>query len=373
MPLVPRRLDDFNEVDDDDDFEIKIRYDKGALGRRGRLLGSNIEGSLDVRIVCDGATTPSQQPSADGEKKDDPALKVQGAVVSFAPYPGYDGIAVYGHVHVVPQSGGGLHVTGAVYGLPHDAMGEWHVHAGETCANAAQVGDPMEVDDPWPGSGWQSSELGVAYIFHAVPGLSLTPDVPKTVLGKTVVVHLENGERVACGRIAPYMEGSNAPGEDKSVDESVADATGRLESSGGGGADQGVVTALAVLLVLALLCVAPACFWCGAYFRKTHKTATLATSTGGLGAGRGVSETEIGVGITPRGSAPGPPREVMSGRLLEGQESQHELQDQQTPDVEASRKLSAQLSATLAAAPPDEGSASMPAESRRATLHEITE
>ena len=71
VPLVPRRLDDFNEVDDDDDFEIKIRYDKGALGRRGRLLGSNIEGSLDVRIVCDGATTPSQPPSADDEKKDD--------------------------------------------------------------------------------------------------------------------------------------------------------------------------------------------------------------------------------------------------------------------------------------------------------------
>ena len=58
--------------------------------------------------------------------------------------------------------------------------GPAHARPGDTpLANAAQVGDPMEVADPWPGAGWQSSELGVAYIFHAVPGLSLTPDVPK--------------------------------------------------------------------------------------------------------------------------------------------------------------------------------------------------
>ena len=77
-------------------------------------------------------------------------------VVQIYPYPGYtptnplDG--THGTLFVIDQSQGGVRVFGTLAGLPSNHNGNWHVHVGSTCADAAAVGgtyfDGLSVD-PW--------------------------------------------------------------------------------------------------------------------------------------------------------------------------------------------------------------------------------
>ena len=77
-------------------------------------------------------------------------------VVQIYPYPGYtptnplDG--THGTLFVIDQSQGGVRVFGTLAGLPSNYNGNWHVHVGSTCADAAAVGgtyfEGLSVD-PW--------------------------------------------------------------------------------------------------------------------------------------------------------------------------------------------------------------------------------
>jgi hypothetical protein len=104
-------------------------------------------------------------------------------------------------------------VRGVTYSLSHleiSKVGGWHVHAGTSCDDPG--GHYLKDDgyDPWSGE-WHSDVNGTDYGTYSL-------EFDKSLLGHTVVVHLSNGTKAACGVIEakPSYE-SHAPTTDAPI------------------------------------------------------------------------------------------------------------------------------------------------------------
>ncbi|KAH8054480.1 hypothetical protein JL722_8828 [Aureococcus anophagefferens] len=118
---------------------------------------------------------------------------------TLGPYPGYDGdLAVAGSVMVM-QTDAGIELTGTLGGLEASATGGFHIHSGTTCASADDVGGHYfegMADDPWT-TNYDSDASGDASVSLALDNFTISGAYP--VAGRAVVVHAEDGTRIACG------------------------------------------------------------------------------------------------------------------------------------------------------------------------------
>lgn len=131
--------------------------------------------------------------------------------VELSPYPGYSGdLVVQGHVGVLEDQGD-LVISWAMFGLESklcykapegvaNACGV-HIHSGETCDDADQVGGHFYDSSVFGSDPWAPE------IYSALAGVSVGGVRAKVgkgfidVIGKAVVVHDHTGVRVACGLI----------------------------------------------------------------------------------------------------------------------------------------------------------------------------
>ena len=153
---------------------------------------------------------------------------------TLGPYPGYDGdLAVAGSVMVM-QTDAGIELTGTLSGLEASATGGFHIHSGTTCASADDVGghyyEGMDAD-PWT-TNYDSDASGDASVSLALDSFTISGAYP--VAGRAVVVHAEDGTRIACGLLADisgHVMVAQAGGD---IAVSVAIADGPLGPAAGG-------------------------------------------------------------------------------------------------------------------------------------------
>jgi len=147
------------------------------------------------------------------------AAEGDAAIVMLGPYPGVDvALApVAGTLKLEAKGTDLLEVTGVITGVVNamSLSGGWHVHAGFSCSAASQVGghyftgrtDPWAVECATPAKKntpcYQPNPQGVAVVNATISGFSLTGAMP--VLGRALVVHNADGQRVGCGVITPAM------------------------------------------------------------------------------------------------------------------------------------------------------------------------
>ena len=121
------------------------------------------------------------------------------SVATLGSYPGYTGDLVVNGTIGVFASSTGIEVVGTVVGLTTTTSGGIHIHSGVSCDSADDVGGHYYDDmtsDPWT-TMWYSDANGVASISFTLDDFSLGGDYP--VAGRAVVVHDDDGTRVACG------------------------------------------------------------------------------------------------------------------------------------------------------------------------------
>ena len=132
------------------------------------------------------------------------AFGVTAAVAFTEQFPGYDGAypSVRAAAHVT-ESDGTMTITAVMTGLGAFTEGGWHIHSGFSCDDAGGHYFEGLDDDPWCSSctTWASDSAGVATVTWSSSDFSLTGARP--VLGRTIVVHLADGVKAACGVIEP--------------------------------------------------------------------------------------------------------------------------------------------------------------------------
>lgn len=120
-------------------------------------------------------------------------------VASLSTYPGYEGWMSVTGVVVVTETDLGISVSGTVNGLEPSVWGGLHIHEGTSCDVADDVGghyyEGMS-EDPWTTT-YDSDSIGTAMPMFDVADFTLDGAYP--VSGRAIVVHAEDGTRVACG------------------------------------------------------------------------------------------------------------------------------------------------------------------------------
>ena len=133
-------------------------------------------------------------------------------IVHLGAYPGLANPSTIGGTLVVTDVEGTpspvLRVTGYITGVTPMATAGWHVHVGFTCTteNPSQdIGDhyfPGMNPDPWDSVTYGPADAqGVAEVDKLVRSFSLAGTNP--VLGRAIVVHDAQNNRLGCGVIQP--------------------------------------------------------------------------------------------------------------------------------------------------------------------------
>merc|ERR1711998_507533 len=131
-------------------------------------------------------------------------------IASLASYPGLDSVSTVAGDLLVQADSSQLVITGSLTGLEASVTGGLHIHSGTTCSDASAVGGhwwDSSVADPWStattfytSAGDGSAEVSIT-VTAAALGLS-----PEGFAGRTLVVHNEGGDRVACGVFGVTVE-----------------------------------------------------------------------------------------------------------------------------------------------------------------------
>merc|ERR1711871_26158 len=106
-----------------------------------------------------------------------------------------------------------LTMTGTISGLEANVTGGIHIHEGTSCDNADDVGGHWwsdDLEDPWTTTTYTSDASGDAVVSITVTDDELGYD-PRDFAGRTVVVHDQNGTRVACGVFVAEVEAEPEP------------------------------------------------------------------------------------------------------------------------------------------------------------------
>ena len=137
--------------------------------------------------------------AANGSRVGCGLIETSDASVAVGAYPGYSGALVPKGVVTVQELDKGIHLSGVVVGLENRVNGGWHIHEGTTCADAGGHlfhASATDADDPWKQVKYASSDSGVARLLLSFDDLEF-----HDVLGRALVVHAANGDKIACGLI----------------------------------------------------------------------------------------------------------------------------------------------------------------------------
>ena len=124
-------------------------------------------------------------------------------------YPGFDDSSyhVKGMLKLWSLPGTSqLRIQGVLAGLEPSSVGGWHIHSGFSCDDSDLVGGHFFdglIQDPWT-TRYSANADGVALVDLTMPDFTLQPRIARGVGGRTVVVHLPDGSRAACGTIFPF-------------------------------------------------------------------------------------------------------------------------------------------------------------------------
>jgi len=147
-------------------------------------------GSLDASVASKGGRRRKASESREGS-------------MMLGPYPGYNGTLNVTGEFGVSYIGVSAKVWFSIAGLEADncqtikACGI-HIHKGETCSDAAQVG-AHDDDDPWESVTYSINEYGKVKGERSI-NIGSGLDISDSAL----VVHDSTGARIACGRLPLY-------------------------------------------------------------------------------------------------------------------------------------------------------------------------